>query len=130
MVDLRSYPLPRSVAARLEIGHPADTGRTGNDPARSARGAARISENRPCAGPHGPDADRDYCRVLAPVTGGSAQTPLNSSLSYWTKAQRNLNRGGIPQFPRLNAACYLLKPTEDESSTGSVDCTADRHGSI
>ncbi len=76
MVDLRSYPLPRSVAARLEIGHPADTGCTGNDPARAARGAARISENRPCAGPHGPDADRDYCRVLALVTGGSAQTPL------------------------------------------------------
>jgi hypothetical protein len=67
-------------------------------------------------------------RVLAPVTGGSAQTPLNSSLSYWTKAQRNLNRGGIPQFPRLNAACYLLNPTENRPSTGSVDCTVDRHG--
>jgi hypothetical protein len=35
---------------------------------QAAGGTGRVSENRPRAGAHGPDADCDRCRVLAPMT--------------------------------------------------------------
>ena len=65
MVDLRSRPLPRSVTAWASFRHSADLDRARNDSARAARGAGRVSENRPCAGAHGPEADCGHCRVLA-----------------------------------------------------------------
>jgi len=99
----------RSVAARLEIGLPADTGRTGNDPARSARRAARISEHRPCAGPHGPDADRNYCRVLAPVTG------LRKRRCRTTHSSRNASRKDCQDRSRRAASAssnQTVKPLD------------------
>jgi hypothetical protein len=43
MVDLRSYPLPGSVAAWLKIGHPADTDCTGNDPTQTDVGLSKLA---------------------------------------------------------------------------------------
>jgi RNA recognition motif. (a.k.a. RRM, RBD, or RNP domain) len=75
----------------------------------------------PCAGPHGPESSCARNRRLC-------ANAIEFFSLVLDKGARNLNRGGIPQFPRLNAACYLLNPTENGPSTGSVDCTVDRHG--
>ena len=91
MIDLRPYPLSRSIAAWAPFRRSADADRAGNDPSRAARQTGRVSENRPRAGAYGPYADCGHCRVLAPVTGVSAHIPLPNNAS-----SRNARRYDAP----------------------------------